>query len=47
MTTEGVLKIRDSAGYDWEEIKQPSPPPPPSAENAHLIPPEPVSVSQA
>ena len=42
---EGLLKIRDSAGFDWEEIKPPSPPPAPSSENAHLIPPEPASVS--
>lgn len=44
---EGVLKIRDSAGYEWEEVKSPSPPPAPSSENAHLIPPEPAAVSQA
>ena len=42
---EGLLKIRDSAGFDWEEVSYPSPPPPPSNENAHLIPPEPTSVS--
>jgi hypothetical protein len=36
-----MLEVVDSAGYSWEEVKPPSPSPP-SAENARLIPPDPV-----
>lgn len=39
---EGLLNIRDSAGYEWEDVKQESQTP--SGDNAHLIPPEPASV---
>ena len=38
-----MLEVVDSAGYSWEEVKPPSPSPP-SAENARLIPPDPVLV---
>ena len=38
-----MLEVVDSAGYSWGEVKPPSPSLP-SAENAHLIPPDPVSV---
>ena len=39
-----MLNVVDSAGYSWEDVKPPSPSPPPSGENAHLIPPDPVAV---
>lgn len=35
------LGVRDSAGYEWEEINHPSP----TSEHAHLIPP-PSTVSR-
>ena len=33
-----MLEVKDSAGYEWEEIKLPS------SDNVNLVPPEPALV---